>query len=265
MRELNLMIVDLHNHTKLCNHAEGEISQYIEKAIECGIEYFGFSEHAPMDFDEKYRISFEQMREYELSVLNAKEIYKEKIEILLGYEVDYLRGYMDERVLKADVDYLIGSVHFIEEWGFDNPEFIGNYKDQNIDEIWKKYFNAIEEMANSRLFDIVGHLDLIKIFKYMPNKDINDIAKNALLAIKKADMSIEINVAGFRKPIGEAYPSLALLKEIKKLDIPITFASDAHKPEQVGLYSDEAIEMAKSVGYSECVFYSKRQKKFIKF
>lgn len=259
------MIVDLHNHTKLCNHAEGEISEYVEKAIECGIKYFGFSEHAPMNFDQKYRISFEQMEEYEFSVLDAKERYKDKIEILLGYEVDYLRGYMDERVLKADVDFLIGSVHFIEEWGFDNPEFIGNYKDQDIDEIWQKYFNAIEEMANSRLFDIVGHLDLIKIFKYMPKKDVKEIAKNALLAIKKAEMSIEINVAGYRKPIGEPYPSLSLLEEIKKLDIPITFASDAHKPEQVGLYSDEIINMAKNVGYSECALYRKRKKQFIKF
>ena len=55
------MIVDLHNHTKLCNHAEGEIFEYIEKEIECSIKYFGFSEHALMDFDEKYRISFVQM------------------------------------------------------------------------------------------------------------------------------------------------------------------------------------------------------------
>ena len=259
------MIVDIHNHTKLCNHAEGEISQYIEKAIEKGIKYFGFSEHAPMNFDEKYRISFEQMREYEQSVLSAKERYKDKIEILLGYEVDYLKGYMDERVLNADVDYLIGSVHFIDEWGFDNPEFIGNYENKDIDEIWQKYFNAIEQMAKSRLFDIVGHLDLIKIFKYMPNKDINEIAKNALLAIKEADMSVEINVAGLRKPVGEAYPSLSLLKEIKKLNIPITFASDAHKPQQVGLFSDEVIFIAKSAGYKECSIYKKRKREFVKF
>ena len=259
------MIVDLHNHTKLCNHAEGEIFEYIEKAIECNIKYFGFSEHAPMNFDEKYRINFEQMKEYENAVLSAKKRYEEKIEILLGYEVDYLKGYLDERVLNADVDYLIGSVHFIEEWGFDNPEFIGSYKNHDIDEIWQKYFDAIEEMANSRLFDIVAHVDLIKIFKFMPKKDIVDIAENALLAIKEADMSIEINVAGFRKPIGEAYPSLSLLQEAKKLDIPITFASDAHKPEQVGLYSDEALNMAKSVGYEECVLYRKRKKEFVKF
>ena len=259
------MIVDLHNHTKLCNHAEGEIFEYIEKAIECNIKHFGFSEHAPMNFDEKYRINFEQMKEYENAVLSAKKRYEEKIEILLGYEVDYLKGYLDERVLNADVDYLIGSVHFIEEWGFDNPEFIGSYKNHDIDEIWQKYFDAIEEMANSRLFDIVAHIDLIKIFKFMPKRDIADIAKNALLAIKEANMSIEINVAGFRKPIGEAYPSLSLLLEAKKLDIPITFASDAHKPEQVGLYSNEALNMAKFAGYEECVFYRKREIEFVKF
>lgn len=259
------MIADLHNHTKLCNHAEGEISEYIEQAIKCGIKYFGFSEHAPMNFDEKYRIGFHQMQEYEQSILDAKKKYEKEIEIFLGYEVDYLKGYMDERVLNANVDYLIGSVHFIEEWGFDNPEFIGSYQNQDIDEIWQKYFDAIEEMAKSRLFDIVAHLDLIKIFKFMPKKEINEIAKNALLAIKEADMSVEINVAGFRKPIGEAYPSFSLLQEIKKLDIPITFASDAHKPEQVGLYSKEITEIVKQLGFSQCAIYRGRKREFIKF
>ncbi len=260
-----LMIVDLHNHTKLCNHAEGEIDDYIEEAIKNNIKYFGFSEHAPMDFDEKYRIDFTQMKEYEQSVLNAKERYKDKIEILLGYEVDYLKGYMDERVLNADVDYLIGSVHFIDEWGFDNPEFIGHYENRDIDEIWQKYFNAIEEMAKSGLFDIVGHLDLIKVFKFMPKRDISEIARDALLAIKDADMSMEFNVAGFRKPIGEAYPSTSLLKDAKELGIPITFASDAHKPEQVGLFSNEALNILKSVGYTELALYRKREREFIAF
>ncbi|MDD3442793.1 MAG: histidinol-phosphatase [Sulfurimonas denitrificans] len=257
------MIADLHNHTKLCNHAEGEINEYIEKAIECNIKYFGFAEHAPMNFDPKYRINFEQMQSYEQSILEVKELYKEKIEILLGYEVDYLRGYMDERVLNAKVDYLIGSVHFINEWGFDNPEFIKDYENQDIDEIWQKYFDAIEEMAKSKLFDIVGHLDLIKIFKFMPKGNIAYIAKNALKAIKDADMSVEINVAGLRKPIAQTYPSYDLLKEVKKLNISITFASDAHKPEQVGLFSDETMKMVKELGFSQCVIYRNRKKEFI--
>ena len=259
------MIVDLHNHTPLCNHAEGEINEYIEVAIKSGTKYFGFSDHAAMDFDPKYRMAFSDMDCYEKDVLEAKEKYKDKIEILLGYEVDYLKGHMDERVLNANVDYLIGSVHFIEGWGFDNPEFIGRYKEQDIDEIWQKYFDTIKDMAESKLFDIVGHLDLIKVFKYMPNGDINQIAKAALEAIKKADMVLELNVAGYRKPIGEAYPSLSLLKQAYELGIPITFASDAHKPEQVSMFNDEVVKMARDVGYTECAVFKNRVRESVKF
>ena len=259
------MIVDLHNHTPLCNHAEGEIEEYVQKAMQADIKIFGFSDHAPMDFDPKYRMKFKEMAQYEKDVLNAKQKYATKIEIVLGYEVDYLKGHMDERVLNADVDYLIGSVHFIEGWGFDNPEFIGKWDEQSIDEVWQKYFDTIEEMANSKLFDIVGHLDLIKVFKYMPNGDINAMAKNALNAIKKSGMVLELNVAGYRKPVAEAYPSLSLLKQAFELDIPITFASDAHKPEQVAMFSDEIVSMARSVGYRECAYFKNRELKFINF
>ena len=253
------MIVDLHNHTRLCNHAQGTMEEYIQAAIDSNIDVFGFSDHAPMNFDTKYRMKFKEMKKYEDDTLQAKERYKSKIEILLGYEVDYIPKYMDERVLNADVDYLIGSVHFIEGWGFDNPEFIGRWESQDIDEVWQKYFDMIEEMAKSKLFNIVGHLDLIKVFKFMPKGDISKIAHKALLAIKDANMVLELNVAGFRKDIKESYPSATLLKDAYKLDIPITFASDAHKPEQVGLFHNEIVQLAKKVGYTECVYFKKKK------
>ena len=259
------MIVDLHNHTPLCNHATGTLDEYIQSAIAADTKYFGICDHAPMNFDPKYRMKFEEMAQYEADVKAAKNHYKEKIEILLGYEVDYLPGFMDERVLKANVDYLIGSVHFIEGWGFDNPEFIGKWEEQDIDEIWQKYFDTIEAMANSKLFEIVGHLDLIKVFKFMPKKNILTMAHKALLAIKNAGMVLELNVAGYRKDVAEAYPSKELLTEAYKLGIGITFSSDAHKPEQVALYSDKIVELAKSVGYTECAYFKERKIFFINF
>ena len=259
------MIVDLHNHTPLCNHAQGEINDYIEAAIKRGTSYFGFSDHAPMDFDPEYRMQFSDMQSYERDILNAKEKYKDKIEILLGYEVDYLKNHMDERVLNADVDYLIGSVHFLEGWGFDNPEFIGKWETQDIDEIWQNYFDTIKEMAQSRLFDIVGHLDLIKVFKFMPKGNINEMAKDALIAIKNAGMVLELNMSGYRKPVAEAYPSPSLVKQAYELEIPITFSSDAHTPEQVSLFEKEIIQMARDIGYTECAYFKNRKMKLIKF
>lgn len=259
------MIVDLHNHTTLCNHASGEMEEYVQQAIKNGTKYFGFSDHAPMDFDPKYRMMFSQMREYEQNVKELKEKYKDDINILLAYEVDFLEGHMDSKVLNAEVDYLIGSVHFIDKWGFDNPEFIGNYKHKDIDKIWQEYFDKIEFLAKSRLFDIVGHLDLIKVFNFLPKKDIRIIAKDALKAIKKADMVIELNMAGLRKPTGEIYPSATLMQSISELDIPITFSSDAHEPNQVGLYKEQVISLAREFGYEKCAVFKNRDRELIKF
>lgn len=259
------MRIDLHNHTTRCNHAEGTVDEYIQKAIELDIDVYGFSEHAPMDFDPKYRLAFEEMQAYEKDILSAKERYKNDIKIIMGYEVDYLPGHMDDRVLHAKVDYLIGSIHFIDKWGFDNLEFIGGYKDRNIDEIWRAYFDATEAMAKSGKFDIVGHLDLIKVFKFMPKQDTRLLAKNALKAIKQSGMVLELNTAGLRKPIGEIYPSRSLLEEAYALEIPITFSSDAHSVEQIGEGYALAAALAKEVGYTKTVTFQGRDRQLVVF
>jgi len=259
------MRIDLHNHTPLCNHATGTPREYVLKAISEGIDIFGFSDHNPMDFDKKYRMSFEQMAQYEQEILNLKEEFKEEIDIRLAYEVDFLPEYMDNRVLNANVDYLIGSVHFIDKWGFDNPEFIGEYKNRDLDKLWQDYFDAIEAMAKSGYFNIVGHIDLIKVFNFKPKKEIKIIAKEAIKAIKKSGMAVEINTAGFRKPVKEAYPSREILEMCYENSIPITFGSDAHKIEQIGFAYAQAVDLAKDVGYSSCVSYISKEKQLHKF
>lgn len=258
------MRIDLHNHTSRCNHANGTTDEYIQRAIELGIDVYGFSEHAPMDFDEHYRLSFDDMESYENEVLALKDRYSDDIEILLGYEVDYLPNHIDKRVLLAKVDYLIGSVHFIDKWGFDNPEFIGGWESRGVDEVWEAYFEAIESMAKSGLFDIVGHLDLIKVFKFLPSKDIRLMAQKALQAIKESNMVLELNSAGLRKPIEEIYPSRELLEEAYSLDIPICFSSDAHAVEQVGFGYEQSVTLAKSIGYTKAVTFKQRDKQLVK-
>ncbi len=259
------MRVDLHNHTVRCNHATGSMEDYIRKAVELNIDIYGFSEHAPMEFDKSYRLSFREMMDYENDVIRLRDKYNNSIKILLGYEVDYLKGYIDNRVLNANVDYLIGSVHFLDKWGFDNPEFIGSWKSRDIDDVWQEYFDTIRDMAKSGYFDIVGHLDLIKLFKYMPKKDIRVIAKEALREIKRSGMVIELNSAGLRKPTKEIYPSKTLLGMAYELDISITFSSDAHAIEQVGFGYDKVKKIAKEIGYTKVVTFEQRDRELVSF
>ena len=256
-------MIDLHNHTPLCNHADGTPDEFIKKAIEKGIKIYGFADHAPMEFDYEYRMGFEDMDRYEEEIKKLKEKYKGKIEILLGYEVDFT-PVVDKRVLERNVDYLIGSVHFLDNWGFDNPEFIKEWDKRDVDDVYREYFSKIEKMASSKLFDIVGHIDLVKVFGHKPKTDIKDLAKDALKAIKKLGMAIEINTAGLRKPVKELYPSNELLEMILNEGIDITFSSDAHSPEQVGYKLKETIEKLKNMGLNEAVYFKNREKHKIK-
>ncbi len=255
------MRVDLHNHTTLCNHATGTIEEYVQRAIELNIDYYGFSEHAPMkNFDDGYRLTLDKKEFYENSVKEIKEKYTNDITVLLAYEIDFLNGdYVLDEIVNAKVDYLIASVHYLDKWGFDNPEFISEYKNKDIDKIWEEYFEAVKLMAKTAKFDIAGHLDLIKVFNYLPKKDIKLIAQDALKEIKRSDMTIEINTAGLRKPVKQLYPSKELLELAFELDIPITFSSDAHSVEQIGFKYDEAVKMAKEVGYTRCNIFKERE------
>jgi histidinol-phosphatase (PHP family) len=262
------MRVDLHNHTTLCNHATGSMEDYILKAISLGIDTFGFSCHAPMDFEPEYRMSLKQSKDYETDILRLKEKYKNKITILLGYEVDYMSNekFLEKDILQnTKVDYLIGSVHFIDKWGFDNPEFIGIYKEKEIDTIWIEYFNAVSNMIKSGYFDIVGHLDLIKVFKYLPKQNIKSLAFQTMQDIKNSGMVLEINSSGLRKPIEEQYPSKQLLELAFELDIPITFGSDAHAIDQIGFGYEHIIKLAKTIGYTKCITFQNRIKHIVTF
>ncbi|MDE5591763.1 MAG: histidinol-phosphatase, partial [Helicobacter sp.] len=153
------MKVDLHNHTHFCNHAKGSMEEYIQKAIQEGIDIFGFSCHNPMRFDEKYRMSFEELPIYLENIEFLKKKYHSQIIIKSALEIDYLPKFLEENIFELPLDYRIGSVHFLGDWGFDNPEFIAEYSKRDINKCWEEYYHAIKHMAKSGLFDIVGHMD----------------------------------------------------------------------------------------------------------
>ena len=259
------MQVDLHNHTTRCNHASGTMEEYLERAVERGIDVYGFSDHAPMAFDPAYRMALEERIGYEAEIRELARRFRGKIDVLSGYEVDYLPGYMEKEILEAEVDYLIGSVHFLDGWGFDNPEFIGEYDNRDIDEVWKLYFQRIGEMAQTGLFQIVGHLDLIKVFGFFPKGDMAPAIRTTLEAIKESGMAVEISSAGWRKKVGECYPAPSILETIRKMEIPITFGSDAHAPEQVGWKLGESMALARNLGFEECAIFRRKERELVKF
>lgn len=262
------MHIDLHNHTTLCNHATGTMDEYIQKAISEGIEVFGFSCHAPMAFDEKYRMSLADLPNYCADIKALQATYADKITILSALEVDYILNkpeLIEEAVKSYPFDYLIGSVHFLDNWGFDNPAFLAEWAKRDMDKCWSEYLEAISQMAQSGLFQIVGHFDLLKLFGYAPSLEQEDNINKALQAIADNHLSLELNPRGWKKPINQAYPSLEILQKARAKGISITFGSDAHGIDEIGFAYPHLCALAQSAGYTEVVYYQNKEPISTKF
>jgi histidinol-phosphatase (PHP family) len=109
------------------------------------------------------------------------------------------------------------------------------------------------------LFDIIGHADLCKRFCFYPQGDHAALFKDFLRAAKSHGVAIELNTGGLRKDCREIYPSLAILRMAEQEHVPITFGSDAHAPEEVGLNMAEAVQLACTAGYTHWLRFTQRR------
>jgi histidinol-phosphatase (PHP family) len=245
---------DYHTHTARCGHASGLPTEYVQAALERGLAGIGIADHLPLlpDADPRLTMGAADLPGYVAEVQALKADYPGYV--LLGVEADYRPHTVSEvRGLLAEYpfDYVIGSVHFLEDWAFDDPREISEYADRDIDEVWVQYLELLGDAAESGLFTIMGHLDLVKKFGYRPTRTLDKELGRLVDRVARAGVLVEINTAGLHKPVGEAYPDPDILRRLCEAGVPITFGSDAHLPEHVGRDFALAAALARAAGYTE--------------
>ncbi|MDB4894805.1 MAG: histidinol phosphatase [Firmicutes bacterium] len=261
-------LVDYHTHTTRCGHATGTMEAYVEAAIAAGLSEIGFSDHIPMYWlpeakrDPGIAMRMSELEEYVADVIRLRERYRE-IPIRLGLEADFIPGREAElsRLLEPyPWDYVIGSVHFIGEWDFDNPAKTNRYAEWDISELYAKFFTLETMAAKSGLFDIMAHIDLIKKFGHKPSHDLGRVYADVAAQIAGAGVAIELSTAGRRKPVGEVYPNPLLLKECCDRGVPLIISSDAHSPQEVAWGFAEARALALATGYTQVCRFEGRKR-----
>lgn len=257
-------------HTPLCRHASGEPVDYARRAVELGFTEIGFTDHSPMardDFDD-WRMLAGELDEYVAKVRQAQREFPQ-LTVRLGLEVDYLPGHENwirDLAKRHPWDYFIGSVHYVSEsWAIDNPNKLSEWKQRDTFEVWSAYFDWLTRAAETGLFEIIGHADLPKKFGHRPTQDCTPLYNRFLTAAKKHNCAIELNTAGLRKECKEIYPSRQILALAYAKGVPITFGSDAHQPEEVGMDFAAAIQLARSVGYRETRTFKQRNAGSVSF
>ncbi|HHT62821.1 MAG: histidinol-phosphatase HisJ family protein [Bacillota bacterium] len=249
------MLADYHVHS--LGHGERtqtfeNLESFVVQAIKEGINEIGFADHDWVERNPDFSI-FEELREK-----------YPQIDILVGIEVDHIIGRNEEissYIKDQPFDYVLGGVHHLGEnkWMFDMLDYIEGYRGRNIDELYLEYFKTVEDAALSGLYQILPHLDLIKIFGFRPKKPVLSLMGNLLEIIKEKSLAIEINTGGLFKPVEEIYPGIEILQACFKMGIPITIGSDAHSYKEVGRSFDAACALAYKVGYRQIATFRQRE------
>ncbi len=258
-------LIDYHTHTELCGHASGSTDDYISEAIKKDLAEIGFSDHAPLPEGLREGITMlpEETEQYIGLIENKKQIYRNKIEIKIGFEIDFpITDALDTKYLTDPrLDYLIGSCHYLGDWAFDHPGNIKEFEKRDINNVYGEYFKIITDLVRSGYFNIIGHFDLVKKFGHRAKTDftktVEDLAR--LIALGK-NLAVELNTAGIRKPVNEIYPSRKIIEIFYNYNVPVTLGSDAHKPEEVGYGFSGAVKILKDAGYRKISGFIKRQR-----
>ena len=254
------MIVDYHMHLRdpdgRIDHSAGAVERFVETAASRGVDEIGLTEHVYYFRQTRvfWQLPYEAGRcVYDLdayvdAILEAKG---QGMPVKLGLEVDYVGGSQDELAAVLEPypwDYLLGSVHRVDGLAIDSAPDAEIWAAAPVDDVWRRYFAALSELAASGHVDVLAHPDLPKIFGHRPAGRIEYPALQGV--------ALEISTNGLYKPVGELYPDLALLEAVR---LPITLASDAHVPANVGRDFDRALRLARAAGHETVTVFEGRR------
>ena len=237
------MITNYHTHTYRCNHASGTEEEYIERAISCGVQIMGFSDHAPFPFDIGYntgwRVPKEKAQEYVDTINELKEKYKEKIEIHVGFEMEYYPEYFDKMldfVKTVGAEYLILGQHYLGKEGDGRPHCAGW---GHGNEALKEYVDLVIEGMKTGKFLYLAHPDVLG---HDGDGNLWEREMTRLCeAAKELQTPLEINCLGIRG--NRHYSRDEFYKIAGQVGATMIIGFDAH--DAVSAYDGESLKKIK--------------------
>lgn len=225
------MFKNYHTHTPHCRHAVGTEREYIEAAIAAGMRVLGFSDHVPMPpfpdlrYNSGFRLPREELSDYVQTLTALREEYRQKIEILIGFEAEYypaMFALMQELLAQYPYDYLIQGQHFTKN------ECDGLYACTRTDDaaLLREYADQTVAGMRTGAFSYLAHPDLMA---YSGEEDVyrREMGKICEAALEM-EMPLECNLLGVRDH--RQYPSERFFRLAGEYGCSVVLGVDAHDP-----------------------------------
>ena len=262
-----MSFVSYHCHSTWSDGRTG-IAEMIGGAAAAGLLEFGLSDHfviTPYDDSNAHEWSMPRNGRALtdcLADLRAAAAAA-PLPVRLGVETDYFPEtwrQVTAALAELDLDYIIASVHYVERFPIDtSATYWQPLSPAAVNDLYRGYWQRIRELAECRLGDVVGHLDLPKKFGFYPTADLSREIGAALAAIAASGMTVELNTAGWDKPCAAPYPAADLLRQLREHRIPVMISADAHRPAELVRHYEGAAALLRQVGFTEMRAFAKRQ------
>lgn len=258
---------NFHGHSNYCD-GKGAIEEYVRKAEALDMISLGISSHAPLPFPCKWCMKPEDFNTY-LHSISEVQHQNHSVEIYKGLEVDYIPEVIGPKDFKHQLDYTIGSIHFVEKfpdgtrWEIDGLHtfFLEGFEKifhNKIQDTICRYLELTREMISTNCPTVVGHLDKIKIQnvdgKFFSEQDswYQQEIKKTIDVIAQEGAIIEVNTRGiYQKKSITTYPSPWVLEYIYQKKIPVTLSSDAHHPDDLINTFTETAALLEQIGFKK--------------
>ncbi len=253
------MYSNFHTHSTFCD-GKNTPEEMVLEAIARGFDTLGFSGHCYTAFDDSFRM--DDPVAYRKEILRLKEVYRDKLTILLGVEEDLYK-----QVERADYEYLIGSMHYLKVGDTYHSLDCGyNLIKACVDSAFggdscalaKAYFETFCDYIETRKPDIIGHFDLITKFDeknpplFLGNPEYEKLAVAYARRAAQSGCLFELNTGAITRGYRTMpYPSVPILRELKACGAKIVLSSDCHSKENLQFGFESAKEILRDVGFSE--------------
>ena len=259
-------MLDYHVHTRLCNHARGRLSDYVHEARAKGIRELAFLDHLTLEPSaSRSSMSPEEVPFYVNAVRELARAWKGHVAVRAGLEIDFCPeaiATIEEIVSTFDFDLIGTSIHFLDGLNIASRRSRKALAEMSVESVQFRYLDRLEQLLEFDYYDVVCHLDVAERFAPVVSPSLRKALDARYLrildGIRDKNVAVEINTAGLTQPIGRPYPSDTLLAGCVSRGIPLTLASDAHAPADVGRRFSDILPKLADLGISHICGFHRR-------
>jgi len=230
---------DAHAHTSYSDGAG--LPRMVDAAANAGLDAIGFTDHCGVGRARReerllWNRNFDQTYERRREALAVAADRAPELTVYDGVEMDYApeaAATIESFLETAGFDYAIGSIHYVDGRHAFPFEDFGDASNEERDAFVDAYYDAVVSLAESELFDVLGHVDLIEDHPALRGRTTESHRRRVAAACAETGTVPEINAGrtGDRGEFDDLHPALPFVETFRDHGVGFVVGTDAHAPD----------------------------------